>query len=725
MYYAHIKNRETQTLKEHLLNVANMAAEFSSSFHSKEIGYNAGLLHDIGKYSKKFQERIRGKNIQVDHSTAGMKEVMTLYKNTPAIAKILSYVIAGHHAGIPDAGSLNYAGSLEYRMKKDVEPYDDYRNEIKIKEINQQTLSLKLSDKPYFSLYTFIKMVFSCLVDADFLDTEYFMNRDNAIARSGYDSLESLYKLFKAHMRRISNDSESSAINAIRSEIYQECLEKADSETGLFSLTVPTGGGKTLSSIGFALKHAIRNKLKRIIYVIPYTSIIEQNAQIYKDIFGEKNVLEHHSNYDFETTDISKLDETKLFLKLASENWDIPIVVTTNVQFFESFFSNKSSKTRKLHNISKSVVILDEAQMLPVRYLKACIHAISELKRNYNTTAVLCTATQPNIDNPELLGPDMAVQEIIEQPQRLYKVLRRTRIKRLGDQSDEELAEILRNQQQVLCVVNRKAHAANLFDKLDDKDNDFHLSTRLCAKHRKDIIEKIKGRLKAGEKCRVITTQLIEAGVDVDFPVVYRALSGIDSIAQAAGRCNREGKREIADVFVFYPTEEYAQPPGELKINASTAESIFRNYADPLSIEAIQKYFELLYDTKNIDTKDILKKIKRRCDNLDFPFSEIAADFKLIENRTTTVITQYDKESERLIGELKNTPYPHSTIRKLQAYTVELYEHEFKALSEAGGIESIENEEVFYCISDMNRFYDKSKGLIVDNDHLRTDFLSV
>lgn len=664
-------------------------------------------------------------SIKVDHATAGSQEVMNLYNKT--LAKIMAYVIAGHHTGLPDGGSINKPKSLNKRLCKDVEDYSGYTSEIKPPEILKNPFKHMKTENQSFSLYFFIKMLFSCLVDADFMDTEKFMDVDKFKLRRQYEALNVLYKAFDDHMKEISSGAEQSKINQNRKKIYNQCVEAAHNPMGMFSLSVPTGGGKTLSSMGFALEHAKANDLKRIIYVIPYTSIIEQNAQVYRDIFSDDNVLEHHSNFSFEE---EALSETPTKLKLASENWDMPIITTTSVQFFESLFSKKTSRSRKLHNLSGSVIILDEAQMIPVQYLEMCVMALCELVNNYHSTVVLCTATQPNIKSTPFFPKTMIIKEIMEKPEDLYEEFRRTNIVKLGEMNDSELVERLSSQSQVLCIVNRRKHAEELFKLLKDEENCYHLSTRMCPVHRKKTIKMIKRHLKAGEPCKVISTQLIEAGVDIDFPVVYRSMAGLDSIIQAAGRCNREEKREVLDVFVFTPTESHARPPREIQLNVSEAESVFRNFKDPLSIDAIMKYFELLYDSKNTDSKELIGKIKKTAKSLDFPFAEISDAFQLIETPTVSVIVPYKNEEKEaneidiktLLDELRFSDYPNSVIRKLQPYTVSLYEHEFDQIKSNGGIKTIGNEDVFFYLSDMEVFYSESTGIILKHDDLQNDF---
>jgi len=384
-------------------------------------------------------------------------------------------------------------------------------------------------------------------VDADYLDTEEFICQGTKAQRDGYKTIGFLKVLFDEHINNMIAGSKETDVNSVRKEVLNNCRQAAESKPGLFSLTVPTGGGKTLSSVAFALDHILYNnkndkglKKKRIIYVIPYTSIIEQTAKVLADIFGADNVVEHHSNLDPEK-------ETERS-RMASENWDAPIIVTTNVQFFESLFAAKPSRCRKLHNIVNSVVILDEAQLLPEKWLTPCVEAINQLATNYGATILLSTATQPAL--PGLMKPT----EIIEGVQVIYDRLKRTEINLPVDMdvlvSWEEMARKLQKHEQVLCILNTKRDCRELFALMPK--GTVHLSTWMCGEHRSKVIAEIKTKLEQKQPIRVISTQLVEAGVDIDFPAVYRAFAGLSSIAQAAGRCNREGKLEKGEVHVLF-----------------------------------------------------------------------------------------------------------------------------------------------------------------------------
>ena len=473
-------------------------------------------------------------------------------------------------------------------------------------------------------------------------------------------------------------------MTALRREVLSHARSRAPEAPGVFTLTVPTGGGKTLSSLAFALAHAVRHQISRVIYVIPYMSIIEQTATVFREALrGDAEsapdfVVEHHSTFD---EDQVADREAREKLRLAMENWDAPIVVTTAVQFFESLYSNRPSRCRKLHNIANSVIILDEAQTLPIKYLRPCVTALDELARNWRTSIVLCTATQPALcEKDGFAGGFEHARELAPDPHRLYQTLKRTRICPQGSIDDIQLSHCLRETDQVLCIVNTRRHARELYESMSDAEGALHLTTLLCARHRRERLQVVRTRLQAGLPVRLIATSLIEAGVDVDFPVVWRAEAGLESIIQAAGRCNREGKAQEASVFVFAPPDgDGRKPPPEIAQFAAVARSTMRRHDDPLSLEAISDYFDELYWMKGdnaLDAKGILSLLNERRRDLDFPFETIDKEFQLIETPMVPVIIPYrgaddsDDTVQRALEELKWTERPSRIARRLQPYVV-------------------------------------------------------
>lgn len=714
MYYAHSSEnpeKSWQTLLEHLSQTAEKSMEYASKFNAGEFGCVCGMMHDLGKYSKKFQEKLQGKVSSVDHATAGAQEVIRLYGEK--FGKLLAYCIAGHHSGLLDYGTAaSTEGTLYARLNKKIEDYSSYKTEIDSDSIKILSgLPIHPIDQEHlgFTLAFFVRMIYSCLVDADFIDTESYMS-DTLKPRGQSLSISQLNNKFIKYFSDFK--CEETKINSKRKEILERCLDISKMTTGLYSLTVPTGGGKTYSSLAFALNHAKINKLEKIIYVIPYTSIIEQNAKVFKDVLGTENVLEHHSNYQFDNKNSEDVQFVNEKLKLASENWDIPIIVTTNVQFFESLFSNRSSRCRKIHNMAKSVLIFDEAQMLPIQYLKPCLLAVTELVKNYGSTAILCTATQPSIN--QLLPESIKPIEIMQEPKQLYEDFKKVSVRKRGEMDDETLAYEINRLEQVLCILNTRKHAKEIFKRVIG--NTFHLSTLMCPTHRKETLAEIRKCLDPKNKkpCKVVSTQLIEAGVDVDFPVVYRSMAGIDSIVQSAGRCNREGALTEGEVFVFKPVSEYAKVEGYLERTAKVAEMVFRNYEDPISLDAIDDYFRILYDLEGeeaLDKEHIIECFEEGRGGLEFDFQTAAERFKLIKRSTYSIIIPYDENAIKLLKEAQFSPYPRSMARKLQPYTVSIYDYEYEELRKNNAIKIINDS--FLALEYFDTNYDKSTGLII------------
>ena len=756
IYYAHsaqdklgnlLPYERWQTLQSHSVNVGEMAAEFARVFGAQEIACQTGQLHDLGKYSEAFNCRLHG-GPSVDHATAGAKIAVERWRNV--IGKLIAFCIAGHHAGLANgSGEGDNRRTLKQRLAlqfgADIPALDNlWQQEIKLPK-NLSAPPLKAdAHHPFFSYAFFTRMLYSCLVDADYLDTEafYLKLENKAAERGGYPDLNVLQHNFNQFIndfrRRIAQAPEqteaekrNAALNRLRSEILDHAVEQAAQPQGLFTLTVPTGGGKTFTSMAFALEHAKQHGMRRVIYVIPFTSIIEQNAAEFRKAFGElgeQAVLEHHSTFDD-----GKLqnEATKDKLRLASENWDAPIVVTTAVQFFESLFADRSSRCRKLHNIAGSVIILDEAQMLPLNLLLPIMQAIKELAQNYRCSIVMCTATQPAVqaENGFYRGFEN-VREIAPKPTALFDKLRRTTVQHIGTQTDADLLAKLAEHPQMLVIVNNRRHARSLYDQAKHLDGTFHLTTLMCAKHRSQKLDEIRGRLKNGEPCRVIATSLIEAGVDVDFPLVMRAEAGLDSVAQAAGRCNREGKRssENSFVWIFAPEEQW-KAPHELATQAAVMRLTADEFSDDLlSTQAVAAYFAELYQLKGseLDNKKILKMHNDTGQSLDFPFQTIADKFCMIESHMQPLIIPFDVDAENLISSLHHADHIGGLLRKLQPYIVQIPEKALAALYKAGRIEPINEKNFgkqFYTLIGLD-LYDEVAGLSwEDTDFIREESL--
>lgn len=695
-------NRE-QALIEHLNGTSALCSEFARRFTVEEIGKLLGLYHDVGKYSIGFQKRIQQNGPKVDHSTAGAQLLEKYF--VP-----FAFCIAGHHSGLMNLGVRGDIdnGTLVARMRKKlvgILDYSAFKNELPELSVNKK-LFPAFSDT--FSAMFFTRMLFSCLVDADFLDTERFM-RPNTLKRGEFSSLEELYKRYNAYIMAWGNPTNK--LNEKRTEIREECINAAHGQEGIYTLTVPTGGGKTIASLGFALEHAMQHKNKeRIIYVIPYTSIIEQTADVFRSIVGSENVVEHHMNVDYDDAEFGdekqKENERK---KLATENWDAPIIVTTNVQFFESLYDNKTSRCRKLHNIANSIVILDEAQMLPNDYLIPCMRAIRELVSNYHVTAVLCTATQPSLN--KYFTEDVQLHEICSNVDDLYDFFRRVHYEKTDFEDTEALVAQLNIHKQVLCIVNSKKAAQKIFDSLNG-DGCYHLSTFMYPQHRRKILAEVRERLKNNLPCKLVATSLVEAGVDVDFPVVYREIAGLDSIIQAAGRCNRENKRPLEEsiVYIFEIENDDTKIPSFIRLPREITQMVMRDFNDISSTAAIKKYFDQLHVNKgeSLDMHNILGMSDKR-----MLFKDIASDFKIIGETGRGVFIPCDDASKKLLEQLRAGVRNRSLMRKAGQYIVNVYENQFLKLQGAGVIDVV--DENINVLADMS-IYDVHKGLIVNID---------
>lgn len=710
-YLAHVRKDgeswEIHHLEDHLLSVAELCKQFTDTFGVGSIGYLIGLWHDLGKYKDEFQERIgiksgydeeaylEGKTAKsVKHAITGGLFAMDTLKQ---VGLVLAFPIIGHHTGLKDFEDLK----LSLQELKEIEALFKLKKYIPdhILDVKIEQNKLAFKDKTLF-----IRMLFSSLVDADRLDTEKFMNPESFKLRTISNSQSIFIEMDKKldlHLEKLEMDSEKTSVNQLRNEILKTVQSKSSLSSGFFTLTVPTGGGKTLSSLSFALKHTIQHKKSRIIYGIPYISIIEQNAEVFKNILGAENVLEHHSSIELDK------DNENSRNRLLTENWDHPLIVTTNVQLFESLFSSKTSRVRKIHNIINSVIILDEAQMIPPDYLQPILNCLKELVEYYHVTVILCTATQPAFNtvqtmNYHLKGIDNST-ELAPDPIQLHKQLKRVQVyKPVHEESSwDEISDQVQEQKQALVIVNRKDDAYKLFQMLSG--NKYHLSTNMCAEHRTDILNRIKGDLKNKVQVYVVSTQLIEAGVDIDFPVVFRAMTGLDSIAQAAGRCNREGKRDkLGDVFVFEPIQK--SPSGHLKQAENAGRVCLNQFDETLQPDAYKKYFEELFwikGEKGLDKKEIENHLKP-----NMKFKEISDEFQLIDDFTFPVIVPYKKGKE-IIEKMKYS-IDYKLLRQSQRYIVNIRSDAYKILKTKKLIREIDNT---ISILEIESLYNETTGL--------------
>lgn len=740
LFYAHsIEGKPPahwQTLPGHLHAVGRMAGESAAVFDAKALGQVIGWLHDLGKYTLPFQARLRGSPLRVDHSTWGARIAQ---ERLGTMGQLLAYGIAGHHAGLANGQGEGERTALADRLAAQDLPALDAAWERDIALPSQlgmpagfqhygQTRQQAMDRLP-FQLAFLSRMLFSCLVDADFIDTERFYLQaedgpDHRSAGPAHPPLAALREQLEAYLGQFKADSD---VNRLRADILRQVRQHADDAPGLFSLTVPTGGGKTLASLAFALDHAIRHGLRRVIFVIPFTSIVEQNAAVFRKALGplgDAAVLEHHSAFTERQPprDDPEKYQSAQKLRLAMENWDAPIIVTTAVQFFESLFAARPSQCRKLHHIAGSVVVLDEAQIMPLKLLKPCVAAIDELARNYRASVVLCTATQPALEAPAFDGGLTGVRELAPEPTRLFQQLERVRVRHVGTLDDAALAGHMREREQVLCIVNNRRHARAVYEAMADLPGARHLTTLMCAKHRSEVLSEIRQMLKAGQPCRVVSTSLIEAGVDVDFPAVLRAEAGLDSIAQAAGRCNREGRRspDASEVLVFANASDDWAPPPELMQYAQAAREVLRQHpGDPLSPEAIARYFALLYWQKGsdqLDVPDLVGLLKAsRPDSL--PLETLATKFRMIDSVQMPVIVPYDGTARETLEQLRFAEGSVGLARKLQPYLVQLPRQGFDALYKAGAIAPVRPDkwgEQFMALTNLD-IYNARYGLSWDH----------
>jgi CRISPR-associated endonuclease/helicase Cas3 len=737
-YIARInKSGEEQDIESHLTGVST---KMIGSTDNNVYGETAGMLHDIGKYSIAFQNHVRNGSSEnkPDHSSAGAQWILSMLCNraeqigdneikriSQLIACMVSHCIAGHHSGLLNGTSVREGASLEHRLTKTVEPYlNNIAPEIseRIEFLVDSLLSEDnlnyvcrwidhngvISGRDAYSLQFSIRMIFSALVDADRLDSEEAGNPDQWKKRISIkkDTFPVLRKKIEDHLGTLPSNG---TVNKVRREVSGQCKNAASNEPGFFDLTVPTGGGKTFASMRFALHHVINYGMRRIIYVMPYTTIIEQNADEFRKVLDPDNesinVLEHHSNMEPNKETVAS--------ELLSDNWESPVVVTTSVQFFESFYTAKPSRCRRLHAVRQSVIILDEAQTVPVRYLKAVTWALEELVTNYNCTVVFCTATQPLLDSKRLDGaaPEnhrigiLGIRPIITNPQKHFLALSRVQVRSIDSIEPLSASDIAfhviekaNELKSVLCILNTKSNTKAIFKELKKNrcvsDRLWHLSTGMCPQHRKDIIDIIKlltaYSRKTGTKAPiVISTQLVEAGVNLDFDVVFRAMAGIDSIAQAAGRCNREGRMSNPGEVYYFTAEENLRNLRDIAeakrmgINTLSAlagdTTLTQDEKDPIGLKAVEEYFQRLYWSRasEMDTKGIIARLsspRRLEEGTNVPFATISDEFHFIEKDTVSILVPYGEVGKSLCEKLiKGGMLGFDEYKTASRYSVEVF----------------------------------------------------
>jgi CRISPR-associated endonuclease/helicase Cas3 len=708
-------------LVDHLQRAADLAAGFGAEFGSADWARIAALWHDLGKARPSFQAYLRSSTgyaastsslPRVDHSTAGA--IHALDRLGPS-GRVLAYSIAGHHAGLPDWHPGETAGGA---LSARVQQRDLLEDALASGSIPETVTVAPRPTSPPPSVqpdgwHLWLRMLFSCLVDADYLDTERFFDATRSAMRDGWPTLDTLRERLAAHQAAM---LPRRPIDHLRSRVRDEVVAKATLPPGFFSLTVPTGGGKTLTSLRFALEHARAHGLRRVIYAIPYLSIIEQTADVFRDIVGD-GLLEHHSSLD--------PDESDLRSRAAAENWDAPLIVTTTVQLFESLFAARPSRGRKLHNLARSVIVLDEAQLLPPDFLEPIVGVLRALVDGFGVSVVLCTATQPALASRSAFGSSFkgieGVRELVDDSAALFDQLDRVDVTWPVNRSHPvewgEIAARLSAERQVLCVVNSRADCRALVAQMPPAADAVHLSALMCAEHRSAVIADIRARLAADEPVRVVSTQLIEAGVDVDFPVVFRAFAGLDSVAQSAGRCNREANLRRGRVVVFVPPKP--APVGHLRRGEQATRSLLATEepANLLRPAAFTKYFELFYASASLDRRSILPLLTDGTHAVEFGFRTAADRFQMVDDAgTATILVPYGRGAQLLGGlrrGLRRGDGPDRwLLRSLQRFTVSVHRGHLAALVRAQAVSEV-MPDVFAL--DLPHRYDERLGLLVED----------
>lgn len=717
-FYAHTlegeNEKQWQPLKDHVENVAKLVKKFSAPWCTAEYADNLGLLHDVGKYQPDFQRRLHGEKMSVEHSIAGAKKWIEM--KWPESG---AYCIAGHHSGLPDIGNKTDSEeepTLLGRIKRAAaQDYSGYKNELSLKQIStfpaKDAVCMNSAIENIKKEYAFwTRMMFSCLTDADYLDTEAFCSGRKE--RGIYTDFMACRDLINQRIAQFQADTPvKRAREALRSQVMSHTDEKAD----IYLINMPTGSGKTLTSMQFALERAICTNKKHIIYVIPYTSIIEQNAKVFKDIFGVDSVLEHHCNFDYESI---KDPVTRERLKRTAENWDASIIVTTNVQFFESIYGNRSSELRKLHNIADSIIIFDEAHMFPSLYFQPCLEAIRILTQRYHCEAVFMTATMPNFHTwMNEFGCSSVKTLDLTEDKSSFPIFDRCKIEFLGQLSSEKLAGFAADAGNSLIVLNSRKAARQIYQLLPGKK--YHLSTYMTHDDRSRVIAEVRNSLVKREHFCLVSTSLIEAGVDLDFNIVFRELAGLDNLLQTAGRCNREGKKRNCKTYAFEFEEEDLRPKSnDFLIKQSFCREVFQKYDNAASPTAIEFYFNRLYaytleSRKSMDFKTAFSPASCGIDGFGFNYARYARDFRLIDENLQPLVIVTEENKKTVMALLKAVSYGGMVaMRQLQKYSISLRPYEFEQLNKVG---AVCDEKGIHYLS-RTRYYSREIGILFENN---------
>lgn len=723
-YIAH-RNEFTgsvQTVKDHCENTAELCREYSVP-EMKDFMYVIGLLHDVGKFQASFVKRINGSDIRVEHSTCGALAARENYAPGP-MTLMMEYCIAGHHSGLPDGGFINDSSdmvTLQGRLKRKFEDFSEYRREMSLPELDGAAWIRyllydcnneigKVIDK--FAFLT--RYAFSCLVDADSMDTADFC-KEKELPRKLKADFKTCLQIAD---RKLNSFVCKTELQKTRSYLQKQAFQNIHQDAEIYLLNMPTGSGKTLASIKIALERAIAKGKKRIIYIIPYNSIIEQTAEVFEQLFADHmEILRHQSTFSYED-DTNGSEDYREAAKTAAENWDAPFIITTAVQFFESVYANKRGKLRKMHNMSDSILIFDEAHLMPQNYLQPCLQAVTYITRYLHSEAVFLTATMPDFEKliKEYALPNSKIMTLIKDTS-MFAVFQKCRYNYIGEAETSDL--LLRSSEypSSLIIVNKKSTARNLYQECSGKK--YHLSTYMTSFDRKRVLKEIRDELNQLEndypdynnipdsrRITIISTSLIEAGVDLDVYTVFRERSGLDSILQAGGRCNREGKRKAADVYIFDFANDTVQTALEEKANLT--KGLLNKYQNISDIQCISEYYSRLFFMKKNEIQE--NTMHQECSDISsIPFKQYAEKFELIDSRTVSLVVPRDEQSEKLIEEMKYTA--RGNARKLQNYTCSLRQKELEDLILQHAADDYGTG--IYCLTNKD-YYDEKKGILFE-----------